>query len=139
MSTCCLFCASFGGLLINSILEFRTGNKLGQGGGRNLDFVAGCRVLACTSGTLGGFEGSKADQLNGIAILHRRLDRVDEAVQNRIGSGLGKIVLEGQGFNKLAIRIWLCFRPLNGSCHFGVKPDFSVPPAIAIEYNRIGF
>lgn len=99
--------AGFVGLALGSLgvhhgLELGTGHELGHGGGGDLQGCAGGGVLARASGALGCLEGTKAHELDSIALFDGGLDGINEGLQHSCSRHFGEVVLGGQDFNEIS-------------------------------------
>jgi hypothetical protein len=93
---------ALGCLGVHHGLELGTGHELGHGGGWDFQGCAGGGVLARASGALGGFKGTKAHELDGVALFDGGLDGINEGLQYRCGRNFGEVVLGGQDFNEIS-------------------------------------
>ena len=98
---------ALGSLGVHHSLELGTGHELGHGGGWDLQGCAGGWVLARASGALGGLEGTKAHELDSVALFDGGLDGINEGLQHSCSSYFGEVVFGGQDFNEFcAVHRW---------------------------------
>ena len=85
---------------VDRILERLAGSELNSLLGGDLDFSAGCRDPAQPRGSGPGRKRAEADQLNGVALLHRAGNRGDQRINRLGGDSLAVADCWGDGIHK---------------------------------------
>lgn len=80
------------GFRIHHCLELRASAELWHCGCRNLQLLTSAWVFACASCALRRLESSETNEGHGVALLDRRLDRVNDGVQHLASGSLGEFM-----------------------------------------------
>jgi hypothetical protein len=87
-------------LLVHSGFESGTSAETGHGCRCDFQLLASAWVLANACGTLGSFEGTKANQLHVLFFGNGLGDDVNQSAYCTAGSGFGHVSFFGQRFNQ---------------------------------------
>jgi hypothetical protein len=92
-----------GFLASHSGLETSARGEAGHGGGSDLDFLASLGVAAGAGCALGRFEGTKANESDGIAFGHSFDYGIDECVECFAGGGFADVGSLGGGIDQFGL------------------------------------